>query len=56
MSKYRIKMHSQGYYTIQKRFLFLFWHEMRLWGDDYVYTSTWSKPPVETLKEFEKYG
>ncbi len=56
MNRYRIKFHTEGYYTIQKRFLFIFWHEMRYLYGDYFYIKRWSQPPTEVLKEFEKYG
>lgn len=56
MSKYRIKFHSDLTYTIQKRWLFVFWFDMKYREGDYINTPTWSYPPIEVLEELQKYG
>lgn len=56
MNKYRIKLHPEGYYTIQKRYLFIFWREVRFYKGDYINTKIWHQPPLETLQLWEKYG
>ena len=56
MSKYRIKLNSNLTYTIQKRWLFVFWFDMKYREGDYINTPTWSYPPIAVLEELQKYG
>ncbi len=61
MSKYRIKLHREGYYTIQQRYWFFFWKEMWFYsgecGLDSVYSRhIYEQPPVQQLERLEKYG
>ena len=61
MKKYKIKLQTDGYYCIQKRFLFVFWKDMWFYRDergfDFVYGKhVWDSPPLRKLEELEKYG
>ena len=61
MKKYKIKLQANGYYCIQKRFLFMFWKDMYFYrgerGLDSVYSKyIWETPPLKKLAELEKYG
>jgi uncharacterized protein YxjI len=58
--QYKIKLHSNGLYTIQKRFLFIFWKKN--WyvrvedGRNNLYYDTYTQPFLGILEQFNKYA